>query len=331
MKAERTDSPTVSRRTFAALGAGAITTALAGCFGDDPQSDETNGVDGNGDVSVTVAASMPAVWDFVRQVGGDHVEAIDLVPTGEHGHDYDPGPSIVQDIEDSDAFVYLRDFSSWQDSAADELEGGDEVLVIEASEGIEFFDSPAEDNDEHFWMDPIECKAGVDNVADGLAEIDSDHAEDYEANAAAFNEELDALDEEFEEIVERAELNELVVGTHDSFQWWNRRYGIDIYSPVGTSPDDSASPGDVEEVEGLIEEFGIEHVTYDVGEPAELAESLAAETGTEILPLSPIETQIDGSPDVDPDVQMEADWSYVDHFRELNFPTLETALRAEGN
>ncbi|MGP4763534.1 metal ABC transporter solute-binding protein, Zn/Mn family, partial [Klebsiella pneumoniae] len=78
-----------------------------------------------------------------------------LVPPGEHGHDFDPGPSIVQDIEDADAFIHLRDFSSWQDDAAAERGDEDDVVGIEASEGIEFFDSPAEDNDEHFWMDPI--------------------------------------------------------------------------------------------------------------------------------------------------------------------------------
>ncbi|MFP8951534.1 metal ABC transporter substrate-binding protein [Natrialbaceae archaeon A-arb3/5] len=324
-------SRVVSRRNFAALSAGALATGLAGCFGDDPQeSANGNGSStGNGDREYTIFASMPAVWDFVRQAAGDHMEAIDLVPVGEHGHDWTPEPGMVEELDGAAGFVYLRDFAAWQDDAADQLEGRDDVHVIEASDGIEFFDSPAEDDDEHWWMDPVECQNGVENIADGLAEIDPDNADDYEANAATFIDELEALNEEFHDIVERAELNSIVVATHDSFQWWNRRYGIDIYSPVGTSPDDAASPGDVEEVETLIEDLGIEHVLYDVGEPAPLAESLAAEVDAEILPLSPVETQIDGSPEVDPSVEMEPDWGYVEHFRELNLPTLETALRAE--
>ena len=321
---------TLSRR--AALGgiAGATfaagsTLGLAGCLGEDPQG---GGGGGGGDDRPTVFATMPAVWDFVRQVAGDHIEAIDLVPVGEHGHDWNPEPGTVEDLDRADGFVYLRDFSSWQDDAAEQL-ADDDVVVIEASEGIDFFDSPAEDNDEHWWMDPVECQTGVNNVADGLAEIDPDNTEVYTENAAAFNEELQALHEDFEAIVERAELNELVIGTHDSFQWWNRRYGLDIYSPVGTSPDDAASPGDVQEIEELIAEFGIGHVLYDVGEPGQLAESLADETETTVLPLSPVETQIDGTPPIGGDLVMRADWGYIDHFREINLPSIATALRAD--
>ncbi len=324
---DRSSPPLRITRRSALAGVGTLTAGLAGCLGDDPQSGGNDPDDGA--ERFTVFATMPAVWDFVRQVAGDHMDVIDLVPVGEHGHDWNPEPGTVQDLDEADGFVYLREFSSWQDDAATQLRAEDDVVVIEASEGIEFFDSPAEDDDEHWWLDPIECQTGVSNVADGIARIDPEHAEEYEANADAFNDELEALHEEFQGIVDRAELNEIVVATHDSFQWWNRRYGIDIYSPVGTSPDDAASPQDVQEIEELIEEFGIDHVLYDVGEPSPLAESLADEMGADILPLSPVETQIDGAPEIDSDVRMEPDWGYVDHFRELNLPSLETALKSE--
>ncbi|SDR36377.1 metal ABC transporter substrate-binding protein [Natronobacterium texcoconense] len=319
------NSRIVSRRTFVAVTGATLGAGLAGCLGDDPQ----NGDQGDESADFTVFASMPAVWDFIRQTAGDQMEAIDLVPVGEHGHDWDPRTDVVEQMDDADGFVYLRDFAAWQDDAADQLERRDDVVVIEASEGIEFFDSPAEDDDEHWWMDPVECQTGVENIADGLAEIDPDNADTYEANTEAFNDELQDLHEEFEEIVERATLESLVVATHDSFQWWNRRYGVDIYSPVGTSPDDAASPGDVEEIENLIEAEGIEYVLYDVGEPGRLAESLATEVDAEILPLSPVETQLDGTPEVDTGLEMEPDWGYVDHFQEINFPTLEQALQTE--
>ncbi|MCL9816075.1 metal ABC transporter substrate-binding protein [Natronocalculus amylovorans] len=315
-------------RRQALIGASGVAFGLAGCLGDDPQANSNPSGDDSSD-SFTVFATMPAVWDFVRQVAGEHMDVIDLVPVGEHGHDWNPEPGTVRDLDEADGFVYLRDFSSWQDDAATQLREDGDIVVIEASQGIEFFDSPAEDDDEHWWMDPLECQTGVLNIAEGISEIDPEHADDYMANAESFNEELQALHEDFEAIVDQAALNSIVVATHDSFQWWNRRYGIDIYSPVGTSPDDAASPQDVQEIEELIEEFDIEHVLYDVGEPSPLAESLANEVGADILPLSPVETQIDGSPDIDPTVEMKPDWGYIDHFRQLNLPSISTALKSE--
>lgn len=318
-------SNVVSRRNFTLLAGGAIVTGLAGCVGGDDDSE----LDADED---TVIASMPALWDFTRQVAGDGddtLEPLDIVPVGEHGHDWNPEPATVEDIDYAGGFVYMRDFASWQDDAVAQLEDDDATTVIDASDGIDFFDSPAEDNDEHWWMDPSYAQDGVENIADGLAAMDSDNEDYYRDNAASFNEELQELDEDIQEIVDRAELTSIVVATHDSYQWWNQAYGIDVYSPVGTSPDDAADPQEVEEIENLIEDEGIEHVLYDVGEPAELAESLAEETDAEILPLTPVETQIDGTPELDTGIEMEPDWGYIEHFREINLPSLETALQAE--
>ncbi|TYT62354.1 metal ABC transporter substrate-binding protein [Natrialba swarupiae] len=322
----------VTRRT-ALAGAGGLLAGIAGCVGDDPQDDSNGTGTGTDDGSesetddtsdqteYTVSTGFLALWDLTRNVTGDQMEVVDLVPIGEHGHEFDPGPGVVSDVEESDVFIYLRDFASWQDDAASSLEEDGDVHVIEAAEGIEFFDSPAEDDDEHVWMDPVECQTMVDNIADELAAFDPDNADEYEANADAFNDELQAVHEEFEAIVDRATVDQLIVGTHDSFQWWHRRYDLDIFSPVGTSPDDEASAQDVEEIESVMDEYGLEHVLYDVGEPNNLAESIAAETDAEVLPISPVETQL-------PEYH-EQDWGYVEHYRDVNFPTLEEALQTE--
>ena len=317
-----------SRRKVVTAIAGVAAAGMAGCLGDEDGGANHDGDDrSHNEEDHTVAAGMPALWDFSRHVAGDYMEVIDLVPTGQHGHDYEPGPGIVQEIEEAAAFVYMRDFAGWMEDAVVELEDDEDTVVIDASAGIEFFDSPAEDDDEHWWMDPIECKNGVDNIAEGLAEVDPEHADEFEQNAAAYNERLDEIHEEFEALVDRGTINEIVIGTHDSFQWWNRRYGIDIYSPIGTSPDAEASARDIEEIENLIAEFDIQHVLYDVGEPAHLAKSLAEETGAEVLPISPVETQLDGMTEVG-DIEMERDWGYVEHYEEINFPSLEVALQA---
>ena len=326
----RDGSNVVSRRKFTLLGGGALLAGLAGCLGGDDGGDG-EGLNLDDSEGTTVIASMPALWDFCRQVAGEDdnaVQPVDIVPVGEHGHDWNPEPATVEEIDDTSGFVYMRDFAAWQDDAASQLEDDDGTVVIDASEGIEFFDSPAEDNDEHWWMDPVYAQDGVENIAEGLTEIDPDNETYYRENADAFKQELQALHEDIQDIVDRAQVTSLVVATHDSYQWWHGRYGLDIYSPVGTSPDDSATPRDVQEVQDVIQDEGIEHILYDVGEPAQLAETLSAETDAEVLPLTPVETQIDGAPELDTGIEMEPDWGYIDHFRNINLPTLEEALQA---
>lgn len=314
----------VSRRSVLAGVAGVGGLGLAGCLGEDPQNGEGGGVggdeNGTGDAEFSVAASFFMPFDVTRQIAGENVAVEDLVPVGEHGHDWDPDPGTVEGIENADAFVYTREFSSWQDDAADSLED-EETLVVDMAAGIEFIDSPAASNDEHFWMNPRSMQEGVPNVVEALSELDPDNAETYEENGEAFVDELEELHEEFEGLVERAGRSEVVVGSHDSYQWWWDEYDFEIHSPVGTSPDDEASAGDLERIEALIAEHEIEYILYDMYEPRTLADSLAEETGTEILPLSPIEGTTEE--------QLEDGWGYLEHQREINLDSLARALDAE--
>jgi len=325
----------ISRRKFAALTGGVLSAGVAGCLDEgDPGDDGSDGTDDHdsGSLDIAVAAPMPAVWDLTRQVGGNHVETFDVVPTGEHGHDYSAGTGDIENIEEADAFVYLRDFAGWIDDFVTEHEDGDTVEVIDASAGIEFFDSPVEEDDEHWWLDPIACKDGVDNIVEGLSELDPDHANEYEVNGEEFKATLDGIDEQFQDVVDRAELDTAALATHNSFGWWIDRYGVEVVSPFGINPDTEASAGEIEEVQETIEELGIDHILYDLGEPAVLAEQLAADTGAEVIPLSPIETQLDGEPEIsfpDGGPFMSPNWGYEEHFREINLPALEIALRAE--
>jgi len=329
-----------TRRRVLAAGGGLLGTTLAGCIGggggdddgsggnasgsDNPDgsADDGQASDSDDDTSFSALASFVMPYDVARQVGGEHVTVEDIVPMGEHGHDWDPDPGVVRDIEDADAFIYTRDFSSWQDDAADELANDDDTTVIEISEGITFIDSPAEDNDEHFWMNPIELQAGVENVVRGFSEMDPDNADTYEENGEAYIEELDALDAEFRDLADRRQQDQVIIGSHDSFQWWWDRYGFDIFSPVGISPDNEASAAEIQEVEELVEEHDVQYILYDMLEPTNLAESLAEETGTEILPLSPIEG-------ITEEMIEDGVETYFDHQREINLETLELALEVE--
>lgn len=323
----------ISRRTALAGAVGTGIAALAGCsdfFDSDIEPDDENRPVGatDDDDALRIATTGPALWDFTRQIADDNVMVFDVIPTGEHSEEYEPTTGDLELAEEADAFVYMRSWVGWMDDFAEEHDDGDTVEVIDASEDIDFYDSHVEDGDEHWWMDPIKCQNGVDNIADGLSNLDPDNADEYEANAADYNEKLDELHDDFEALADSAEVDHIVLGTHNSFGWWAPRYDITVVAPVGLDPDTQPSASDLEEMEETIEEYDLDHVLYDLGEPARAAEGIAEGTGANILPISPIETQMDGTPPIG-DIEMSSDWTYFDHFREVNFPSMRKALRAE--
>ena len=282
---------------------------------------------------LSVFAALPVLWDFTRQVGGKHIDVgSDVVPTGENGYDYSPTSGVLEDIEEADAFIYLPDYADWIDELVAEQENEDTVEVIDASAGIDAFDKHVEDDHIHWWLDPIVAKTSVDNIVEGFSELDPDHAADYEANGEALKNDLNEVDAQFQNIVDQAELDTGVIATYNSFGWWVNRYGIEVISPFGNTPDAEISPRDISDVGNAINTQGIDYILYDIGESTAVAETFAEEMDVEILPLSSIQTQLDGTPDIGfPDnreINMSPGWGYVEHFKEINLQSMELALEA---
>ncbi len=306
------DDSRISRRSMLAAGASVAGLGVAGCLEADEQP-------GNTELSA-VAGSFFMLYDLSRNVAGDQLRIEDLVPAGAHGDDWEPNPGIIEDVAESDAFVYIDGFRSWSDNVAGALpQDYPDVTVIDAADGIDHIEGEqGRDIDPHFWMDPTLAQEAVENIHDGFAEADPDNADAYEENAAAFVERLDDVHEQYEAVMDRRERDRIVVGSHNSFEYWRERYDIEIHSPVGISPDGEPTPQEMEEITGIIEDNDLNYVLYDKYEPDDYAVSIAEQTGAETLPLSPIEATTEE--------QLADGMGYVEHMLDINLATLERAL-----
>ncbi len=179
------------------------------------------------------------------------------------------------------------------------------------------------DYDPHFWVDPVRAQQAVENIRDGLMEMDGDNAEAYEENAETYLAELEELEERFEEELADRERDVVVMAGHDSYQYLAERYGFEIHTPQGVSPDSEPSPGEIAEALDLVEEEGIEYVLYDYFDGDTLARTIVeeAESATDVARLSPAESVTE---------EWEAEGlDYIGQMEEVNLPSLRRALGAE--
>jgi len=72
-------------------------------------------------------ASFFSFYDFARKIARETpVTLKNLVPTGLHGHGWEPDASVTRDIIDADAFVHVgEDFQPWADRAIQTIEDDD--------------------------------------------------------------------------------------------------------------------------------------------------------------------------------------------------------------
>ncbi|MCH7660235.1 MAG: zinc ABC transporter substrate-binding protein [Euryarchaeota archaeon] len=200
------------------------------------------------------------------------------------------------------------------DTSVDTL-GAEVVEALSEEEAAEFYDP-------HVWVDPVLAQDVVDTIAEALSEIDSENAEVYEENAAAYKEELDSVDQGFEQLVSEADRDVAVLAGHDSFQYIERRYGFELHTPVGASPDESPSSQQIADTVEFVDENEIDVILYDHFESPNLAETIVENSSaTEIESVTPAEGTTQEWND--------EGWGWVEQMEEVNIPAFGKALGAE--
>ncbi|MDR9382673.1 MAG: zinc ABC transporter substrate-binding protein, partial [Natronomonas sp.] len=125
------------RRLLAAGAVTAFSGGLAGCL------DRSGGQTGGDTTGTTAQASFFVFGDVTSQVSGDAANADLLVPVGQHGHGWEPGPRVREEIHGADLFVHGMDgFQPWVDDIKRDLDAdGSDVVPIDASAGISLIEA----------------------------------------------------------------------------------------------------------------------------------------------------------------------------------------------
>ncbi|MFC7205435.1 metal ABC transporter substrate-binding protein [Haloferax namakaokahaiae] len=132
-----------NRRRFLTLTAGVVTGGLAGCLGGTAGSQS--------DAETTGSASFFVFGDILGHVAGDVATTETLVPVGQHGHGWEPGPDIQGRIYESALFVHgMPGFQPWADDVLTSLEAdGADVVTVSAAADVELHEIGADGNHAH--------------------------------------------------------------------------------------------------------------------------------------------------------------------------------------
>lgn len=303
---------------------------LAACAG----TGDDGTADGDGtDGPRVVAAFYPLEYAAERVVGDvEGVQIETLTAPGVEPHDLELTPRQVGRIQESDLVIY----SGGMQAAVDDAVAGqapdhslDVTTVVDLTETghaghdhdededhndhDDHDDHDGEDHDghdhggvdPHFWLDPERYAASAEAIAEELAALDQDHAQDYRDNAAAFAADLGELDTEFTEGLADCQ-HDTIVTTHQAFGYLTDRYGLEQVGITGLSPDVEASPARVAEISRTVSDLGVSTIYSEVLLGSDLAEVIAAETGTEVLVLDPVEGITEASAGTDYPAVMRA-------------------------
>ena len=226
--------------------------------------------------------------DIAQNVAGDRLTVETLLPLGVDPHAYQPTPRDVAKVADSDVLIVNgAGIESYLDSLL--ANAGGQRLVITASAGLTPRPDPQGEHpegDPHFWLDPNNVIAYVENIRNSLSQVDPDGASVYAANAAAYIEQLKALDQWITQQVATVQpARRLLVTNHESLGYFADRYGFTVVGAVIPSVSTDASPT-AQQMAALIEQIkasGAPAIFLETGANPQLAQQIAAETGVKVV------------------------------------------------
>lgn len=267
----------------AALVAGAAL-LVAGC-GSSSDSADTHAAASR---SVPVVATTTQLGDIVRAIGGDAVDVHQILRPNTDPHDYEPRPSDVMATTGAKVvFASGSGLDHWMPTILDQA-GGDPAVVTIAPDHTpekvagETTGPEASRFDPHWWHDPRNVEAAIPVIRDALTAADPQAKATIDANAAAYLAKVKQLDAGIAACFARIPADERkLVTSHDAFNYFAQRYGIDVVGAVIPSQTTQAQPSaaDVAKLVRLVRDEHVRAIFPESSLNPKLAQSLARQTG----------------------------------------------------
>lgn len=272
---------------------------------------------------VNVVTTFYPIYEFTQEIGGDDINAINLLPVGVEPHDWTPRSQDIVNTSKAQLFLYNgAGLEGWVPNFLKGLDSSSKVEAVEVSKGVDLIMTDEDDGhdhggsgedehhdedhqeanadhdshssgdslhtDPHTWVSPKSAIIMARNIKDSLQSVDPEHKDGYEERYNKLAERLQALDSKFEQELSKLPNHEIVV-SHQAFSYLARDYGLDQHAIMGLSPDAEPRGQDLVNLAKLVKDEGIKYIFFEELVSDKLAKTLAAEAGVSTMVLNPVE------------------------------------------
>ncbi|MDI6730907.1 MAG: zinc ABC transporter substrate-binding protein [Candidatus Altarchaeum sp.] len=286
---------------IAAVGAILILSVLiSGCIEEKPKENLTKNLTEKIIVGVTI---LPQA-EFVEKVGGDKVKVMVMIPPGASPHTYEPTPNQMIDLSNAKMYAKIGTDMEFELELMNKIANlNKNLLIIDCSNGIELKEmskekkkaDAADDNktykegtvvkDPHIWLSARNAKIMVENIYEGLVEVDPANKEYYKKNKDSYIAKLDEVDRKISEKLSNLNNRKILV-YHPAWGYFCRDYNL-IQIAIEEEGKEPTLPG----IENLIKQAKKNNVTIIFASPqfsTKSAEVVAKEINGKVVLVNPL-------------------------------------------
>jgi zinc transport system substrate-binding protein len=244
-----------------------------------------------------IAATILPLADIARNIGGDSVEVLTLVPPGASPHTFEPTPELVKNLHDAKIlFVVGHGLDDWALGLAQNLPN---LKVVAVDTGIKLRqhaetvaigghkeEHGEEGADPHYWLDAQNGQIIAKNIANALTDMDSEGYTKYAKNLAEYLDALAKTDQMIRNLLADKQGSKIITH-HHAWGYFAAAYGLVIAGSFEPSPGKNLTPKEMAELENLIKKEGVKSVFIEPQLSEAVASSIAQDLGLQIKAIDP--------------------------------------------
>lgn len=192
--------------------------------------------------NLTVAVSLQPYSNVVKEIGGNEVQVVAMLPPGADPHTFEPKPASLREF--AKATVYFSDGSGMDAAWLPRFKGVNKnVNVISLAQGVTWLeeDEPHhegevhhdahhdgdEEMDPHLWTSPVQMMLIAENVCQALMSLDAAHRDLYRKRTDDLKSRLGNLDMELRQSIDKLPANgRSFIVFHPAYGYFARDYGM---------------------------------------------------------------------------------------------------------
>ncbi len=235
---------------------------------------------------LAVVATTTQISDFARNVGGSAAEVHQILQPNTDPHEYEPRPEDIKATAGAGLVFENGDkLDAWMSKVVSESGGDPKVVDLGAAmpDTLPGEESGPEASkyDPHWWHDPRNAEAAVRGIRDAMIKADPKDKKNYERNAEAYLVKLEKLDGGIRACMGKVPKSQRkLVTDHDAFNYFAKRYGIDVVGAVIPSQSTQGQPSakETSALISLIKREDVKAVFPESSINPKLAKTIARQT-----------------------------------------------------
>ena len=273
---------------------------LAGCGPAETTGPGTSSLDPD---KIHAVTSFNPIDQLVKTIGGDKVETTVFVPPGTDPHDFEPSAREMAALKESNVlFINGLGMEPWIENGGITAQTtlmilGDGIVPLEIGETGDSHTEPEDheghdhgDHDPHIWLGLDELRIMAKNTATALEILSPQDKEYFQRNLAQFNQDADALEEEFLPKFASFKGEPFVTG-HEAFGYLIKNIGLVQMGVSGPLSEGEPTPQKLKDLVDFVKAGNITTIFTEELGSAKVSETLARETGTEMVILPTMESR----------------------------------------